>query len=212
MSDMRKLLIVGAGGFGREVYAWASDFPKESRDWEITGFLDDNLQALDHYHYDVPIIGTISDYIPKPDECLVLAVGLPPVKRNIIELLNSRGASWITLIHPTVVIGRNVQIGEGCVVCPHAMVTCDITLGNFVTLNAHSTVGHDAVVGDRTTASVHADITGFVQIGEDVFLGSHASILPGAKVGDRAVIGAGSVVLKRVKPGVTVIGVPAKPL
>ena len=96
--------------------------------------------------------------------------------------------------------------------CPGAIVTADVTLGDFVVLNLRATVGHDATVGAWTTANAHCDITGFVEVGEGVFMGSRASIIPGRKVGARAKLAAGAVVFADVAPGVTVFGNPARVL
>jgi acetyltransferase-like isoleucine patch superfamily enzyme len=76
----------------------------------------------------------------------------------------------------------------------------------------HCSVGHDARIGSYCQLSSYSDVTGHVQLADEVFMGSHASILPSVSVGDRAVVGAGSVVISKVKPGTTVMGVPAKPL
>ncbi len=134
----------------------------------------------------------------------------PAYKLNICRSLKDRGGEFVTLIHPSAIIGPNCSIGEGCILCPGVVLTSDVSLGNFITLNLHATVGHDAKIGDGSTLLSHTDVTGFVELGEGVLLGSHASILPHAKVGDYGIVGAGSVVLRRVKSRTTVIGVPAK--
>ena len=90
------------------------------------------------------------------------------------------------------------------------MLTSDIRVGRFVTVNNCATIGHDAVVGDYTSLSCHADITGFCKVGEGVFFGSHGGMIPSTSVGDWALVGAGSMVIMAVPPGATVVGVPAK--
>lgn len=207
---MKQLLIIGAGGFGREVLNWVLDIQEDKRDWKIRGFLDANPNALNDYDCSYSIIGDPSSYIPQDDDCFVCAIGAPSVKIKICNRIKTLGGKFINLIHPSVIIGNRSKIGIGCVFCPGAVITTDVKINDFVMLNLHATVGHDATVGMGTTLSVHADVAGFATLGEGVFLGSHALILPGAKVGEYSIVGGGSVVLKRVKPYATVMGVPAK--
>ena len=101
-------------------------------------------------------------------------------------------------------------MGTGCVICPGAVLTTDIRLGDFVMVNVCSSIGHDVRVGDWTTLSAHCDVTGGVEVGRGVFLGSHASVIPGKKVGDWAVIGAGSTAFWNVPASATIVGVPAE--
>lgn len=207
---MIRLIIVGAGGFGREVYCWAQDVQNLQCEWRLWGFIDDNPDALNSYRYPLPIIGSIMGFIPPDDSLLVMAIGTPKVKLGIAQDLESRGGKFITLVHPTARLGASSTLGRGCVICPNVTVTSDARIGNFVTANVSATVGHDARIGDGCTISGHADITGHTLLGTGVFVGSHAVIAPGARVGDFATVGAGSVVLKTVRPEDTVFGIPAK--
>lgn len=206
----KRILIVGAGGFGREVYTWISDSQKIYPDWEVAGFLDDKKEALSGYPYEVPIISTVKDYIPRPDEFLVMAIGSPKAKRLVAESLEQKGARFLSFVHHKAILGSHVDLGRGCVLCPYSVLTCDIRIGAFVTINVFSGAGHDVEIGDFSTLSGHVDITGFAKVGKNVFFGSHATVLPGISIGDDAVVGAGSVVIRDVKPGNTVFGNPAK--
>ena len=207
---MTRIIIVGAGGFGREILSWSKDAFKLKKDFEIVGFLDADSQALRGYECNLPVLGDPSEYQPGCDDRFVCALGQPKVKLKVCKDLKVKGGQFLTMVHPSAVVGDRCILGEGCVLCPGAVVTTDVTLGDFVTINAQATVGHDAVVGDGSTLSGHADVTGFAQLGEGVFLGSHACVLPKAKVGSFAIVGAGTVVLCNVKPNSTVFGVPAK--
>jgi sugar O-acyltransferase (sialic acid O-acetyltransferase NeuD family) len=207
---MKRLLIIGAGGFGREVLNYALDIPLQNRDWQVGGFLDANPGALSGYDCTVSILADPMHYQPKDDDCFICAVGNPGRKIQICDSLIKKGGNFITLIHPSTVIGQRCSIGQGCIICPGAIITTDVKIGDFVTVNAQASIGHDAVVGKGCTISGHVDITGFAVVGEGVFLGSHAVVLPKAKVGAFSIVGAGSVVLKKVKAKTTVMGVPAK--
>ena len=207
---MRRILILGAGGFGREVYNWIKDSQESYPNWEIVGFLDDDLSALVGYDYSTNIVSTISEYQPIEGEYLVMAIGSPKTKAKLADILENRGAKFETFIHKTAVVGKNVNLGKGSVLCPSSIITCDSSIGCFVTINCASSAGHDTKIGDYSTLSGHVDITGFAKIGNRVAIGSHACILPGVSVGNDAVVGAGSVVIRTVKEGHTVFGNPAK--
>ena len=207
---MKRLLIVGAGGFGREVLCWARDVETTQSEWRIGGFLDANLAALDGFGVPLEILGDPAKFAPDEMDLCICAIGDPTTKQRVTADLAARGARFATLIHPSVIMGADCRLGTGCIVCPRVVLTTNVTLGKFVVLNFSATVGHDARIGDWCTISCHSDITGKTRLGEAVFAGSHACVLPGLTVGDRAVVGAGTVVTQNVPTGSTMFGVPAK--
>lgn len=207
---MRKLIIAGAGGFGRVVAAWAKQIPKEEREWEIYGFIDDNIHALDNFNTSAKIIGTISDYYPQEDELLVCAIGDSLIRLDICRMLAGRGVLFTNIIHPTVTIGDNSVIGKGVIICPYALVSSNVRVGDFVIINVGAVVGHDAVVEDGCTIHGHCDINGNAYLEEGVFMGCHAIVIPGVRIGKHARVGAGSVVIRNVEEKTAVFGNPAK--
>jgi sugar O-acyltransferase (sialic acid O-acetyltransferase NeuD family) len=209
-SEKKSLIIIGAGGFGREVFLWSMDIPAESRDWTFFGFLDENPCALNNKLDNCQIIGNPRSYVPKEKDVFLISIGDPLKREEISNIIENRGGRFITLVHPSAKIGYNSQVGCGCILCPNVVVTSNVKIGNFVMINVNSTVGHDVIIEDGCTISGHADVTGNCHLGKMVFVGSHASILPGMIIEDYANIGAGSVVLNRVNSGETVMGVPAR--
>ncbi len=208
---MKKLFIIGAGGFGRELYAWAAQHPDHGHAWQLAGFLDDNAQALTAFGAFAPIY-PLATHRVSADEVFLCGLGLPAVKEKLLTPLLQQGAAFINFIHPKATLGARVKLGQGVILCPGAVVSVDVDLGDFVMINLNSTVGHDAKIGAWTTLSAHCDVTGFVEVGPRVFMGSRVSIIPTKKIGEGATLGAGSVIIRDVPPHVTMIGNPARVL
>lgn len=207
---MRDLYIVGAGGFGREVYAWLCDEQKILNEHTFQGFLDDNLEALDGFNHVGKVVGSISGFSHFKDTSFICGIGAVEPKRKVCAPMIENGARFLQMIHPSVIIGENVILGEGVVLCPRVTLTCDIVVGSMAMVNCHSSAGHDARIGAWSTVSAHCDLTGATEIGEGAFLGSGVSIIPRKKVGMNAVVGAGSVVIKNVPDSARVFGNPAR--
>lgn len=207
-----RIIIVGGGGFGRELVAHVGDAHRAGMLAPLGGYIDDAgdvMAAFGHYG-DVAFLGTLDSYQPQPSDLFTLAVGAPRTKQAIVQRLRARGARFATVIHPSAITSPTCLMGEGVIIGTHAGPGVDTVLGDFVTLNSYSGVGHDARIGAYTTLSGHVDVTGGTQIGEGVFIGSNASILPRVKIGDWASVGAGSMVYRSIKAGTTVYAPPAK--
>jgi sugar O-acyltransferase (sialic acid O-acetyltransferase NeuD family) len=205
-----RLVIVGGGGFGRELICWAADCAEAGRSPPLAGIIDDGADPLVGYDYSTPRMAGIEDYRPADGDLLVIAIGDPSTKRQVAEKLRARGARFATLIHPSAIVARSARLGEGVVICPQAMVSADASVGQLVIVNALSSVGHDVRIGDYSTLSAHVDLTGFVSLETGVMVGSGAKVLPKVKVGEGATIGAGATVYRNVPAGATVYTAPAK--
>jgi len=208
---MKKLLIVGAGGFGRELYVWAGQHPACGREWELAGFLDDNADALAAFGSFAPV-RPLAGHHPSADTIYLCGIGMPSLKEKLVSPLLAAGAEFLTFVHPQALVGARVKLGKGVVLCPGAVVSVDIELGDFVMVNLNCTIGHDASLGPWTSLSAQCDITGHVRVADRVFMGSRASVIPGKSVGSRSIVGAGAVVVTDVPADVTVVGIPARVL
>ena len=208
---MKKLIIIGAGGFGRELLLWIKDINAVKPTWEIVGFIDDNTSALDGVECDYGVVGTIKDWQPKEDEEFALAIADPHLKEKISKDMKARGAKFATVIHPTAIITPFSHYGEGLIMFPYSKLSCNSTVGDFVTLLS-SPIGHDTVIGNYTTISGNCNVVRNVVIGDYVFLAAGACIAQDVHIGDDAYLGLGCVVLKDVAPGAKMFGNPARPL
>jgi len=204
-----RIIIVGAGGFGREVLQWARHaWPEHAG--KIVGFLSEDPHALDGHAATLPILGSPADFEPRPGDGLVLAIGIRGVRRQVAEQLAARGARFLTLIHSTAIVADTAVIGVGTVICPYAVVSDAVRLGRFVLVNYHASLGHDASAGDFAVLSPYATLGGGACVANDVFLGLHASVGPAKRVGAGSVVSSNSVALVDVPEGCLVYGVPGR--
>lgn len=210
---MKNLVIIGAGGFAREVY-WhsqmASGFDSE---WTIKGFLDGDVKLTAEEYAklpgDVTMLGDVDSYEILPDDVFTCAVGTPEVRKKLIEKILARGGEFINIISEYAHIFPAAKIGRGVIIGLDNGISDHVELGDFSIMNNVSYLGHDVKVGKYTCIMSHVDVGGGAQIGDEVFIGSHATLLPKAKVGNGAYVGTGSVVLKKVNAGAKVFGNPA---
>lgn len=209
---MEKIAIVGSGGFAREVLTLINDINRQTPKYEIVGFVGlDKTQTIHGY----PVIGN-DDEVNLTNEplSLVIAVGEPHMKARIRAKYNNPLISFPTIIHPTVLIGdsQSVSFGEGCVVCAGCILTTDIQVKDFVTLNLMNTVGHDTVIESYSSFMPSVNISGEVHVHEGVYVGTGAKIINQLEIGEKTIVGAGAVVAKSLPANCTAVGVPAKPI
>ena len=210
------VVIIGAGGFGRETLdvlrAGRAVFAQRDGRRRFLGFLDDGspdaalLARLGAEH-----LGPVDHLEKLPGARYLIGVGEPSIRQLLDERARGFGAEPCSAIHPEASYA-DVEFGLGAVVTAGVRLTNNVRIGRHVHLNLNCTVGHDAVLGDYVTVNPLAAISGNVTLGDRVNVGTGANVIQGVTVGDDAVIGAGAVVLDDVPAGVTVVGVPARPL
>ena len=209
MSSNKQIIIVGAGGLGREVYHWTKA-AYQGLEYEIKGFLAKDDPDLRSFGIDLKVLGDETSYRVQENDRMILAIGDIDIKVRVVATLKELGARFATLVHPTAQVASSAAIGEGVVICPFALVAANATIGDFVTLNFYSSCGHDSRVGSYSVLSPHAALSGSAEIGERVFMGTHSTVVPLRKVGSRSKISANSVAMKDVPAGSFVFGVPGK--
>lgn len=209
---VKHLLIIGAGGYGREVYNRAHFCNGYGTDWDVKGFLDDTQDPLGGYEGYAPIIGKIHEYVPQEGDVFICAIGSVLGKKECVNTLLAKGGKFINLIHKDAVMDRNLKMGIGCIIDRTCRVSCDITIGNFVTLQAECMLGHDATVGDWCHLHPRVFMGGKSVLDEGVHVGYGAFIHPGMRVQAYAKVGAGAYVFNNVRSGKTVMGNPARSL
>lgn len=210
---MENIVIIGAGGFGREVKVLIDAINQTKKAYQFLGFYDDGIEK-DTIINNFPVLGNINDInkIPKKT-AVVLGIGDPTIKHKIVSSIQNESVYFPTLIHPSVIISDGfVSIGNGSVICAGTIITCNITIGSFVTLNLLCTVGHDSIIGDFSSFMPSVNISGDVIIEKKVYVGTGAKIINQLTIGESTIIGAGAVVSKTLPKKCTAVGIPAKPI
>jgi len=206
----QRVIIVGAGGFGREVLQYVREAYGADPRTHVAGFLDDNPATLQGFDLDCPVLGDTRTYRPQPEDRLLIAVGEPKTRAVLADRFREAGATFLRLIHPTAYVSGTASVGDGCILAPFATVGAHARIGEHSVLTFYASVGHDASVGRWCALSPHSVVNGGTRIGDRVFLGSHAVVNPLQSVGDDAKVAAGAVVYRPVPPSTIAAGNPAK--
>ncbi len=207
---MQNIVIIGTGGFAREVAWLIEDINKESKRWNLLGFVDETLEVgtkINGYE----VIGD-TKWLIKQEVFVVIAIGNSLIRKNIInELVNSNN-KYATLIHPSVIMSDSNEIGEGTIICAGTIITVNVKIGKHVIINLHSTIGHEAIIENFVTILPGVNISGNVKIEQCANIGTGTAIIQGIKIGSNTIVGAGAVVVKDIPSDCTAVGSPAKPI
>lgn len=206
---MKNLIILGAGGMGREVYWLARRCKGYGTEYMIKGFLDFNDPNWDTTVYP-PILGVETSYQIDTDDVFICSVGDVKLKKKICETIIKKRGAFINLIDPNSYIGPTAKIGNGCLVFHDAHIGSEAEVGDFVMLQSFAALGHDVKVGDFSRIDPKVSCVGGAFIGNSVTLHTMCVINQKVIIEDYAVIGAMSFVIRKVKQGKTVFGIPAK--
>ena len=205
---MRKLIIIGAGGFGREILDTLKYINNIEESYEIIGFVD-NIIPIGTIVNGLVVLGNDEALEICSNTSLVLAIGDPHVRKKYYERYKNK-FNFPIIIHPTAIVSEFATIGEGSILQAFCIVAANSVIGNAVAINARSGIGHDAKVGDFTCIQSFCDITGNNNIGDLCFLGTGVKIIPKLYIANESYLCAGSVIFKDVLTKSKVLGNPGK--
>lgn len=207
----KRYCIYGTGGFGREVLACLTDIyaTTDYKVEEIAVFM-----VADKYYTEPKLMGLPvikeSDFSPELYE-VVVAIGDPQTRRRVVEGL-PKETKYTSIIHPSAVISKWVEVGEGSIITAGTILTCNIKIGRHAHLNLHTTIGHDCVIGNYFTTAPAANISGNCIFEECVYFGTNSSARQGIRISSNVTIGMGGVVVKNIEEEGVYIGNPLRKL
>jgi sugar O-acyltransferase (sialic acid O-acetyltransferase NeuD family) len=210
------LVVVGAGGFGRETLdaVQSANAVPGGRSWRVLGVLDDapspaNLARL--ADRTVPYLGRVADWLERqPDAHYLLAVGSPAARSLLAGRFEAARLTPAMVVHPRATLGSLVRVGPGAVICAGVQVSTNVRIGAYVHLNPGAVIGHDTVLDDFVSVNPGAVVSGECRIAAKALIGANATVLQRLTVGAASTVGAAACVTRPVEPGVVVVGVPAR--
>ena len=207
---IKDIAIYGAGGFGREVAWLIEEMNREEESYRIIGFLDDDDAWRGRKVNGHPVLGGWETLRSHPQIAVALAIGNPATRKTVATRLQGLPLDFPNLIHPSVLIGPEVILGNGNILCAGVIATVNIRIGDFCHLNLKTSVGHDCVLEDFATTACSVDLAGNSHACEGVYFGNHATVLQGITIGAWSVVGAGAVAHRDIPPESVAVGVPAR--
>ena len=207
---MKNIVIVGAGGVGRETSLIIQQINELKSTWNLIGFIDDDVNSWGNVINGYPVIGGM-DSLEKLslDTYVVVAIANYEVKRKIVNRINNK-FKFATIIHPRVWLHDYMTLGEGTIIYEGAILTTNIKVGNHVIISPKCGIGHDSIIKDYVSLLWNVNISGNDIIEEGVMMGSASTVIQGKRIGKGSTVGAGAVVIDNIDSYSTVVGVPAK--
>jgi len=207
---MKDLVIIGAGGFGRETLALVEEINEANPTWNFLGFIDDNPDATTA---EGSIILGGMDYLknmnPKP--YAVIPIANTATRKKLVEECEVLGIPFATLIHPEVKIkGKLCTIGEGSIICDDVILPINSHVGKHCIMNFGCCLGHDTVIDDFVSLMPFTAISGEVYVGKGCYFGVRSTVINQVKIVDNCTFGASATVVKDITVPGTYVGVPAK--
>ena len=209
---MKRVVIIGAGGHGREVADILRDQARADSELEPVGFADENRDLHGRQFDGLPVLGDWSWFegTDRTDLAVICAVGSPHICRRLVERAHRIGLSFVSAISPLACISSFARLGEGVTVFPNVIVNTGAFIDSYSILNVGVVVSHDSIVGPYSIINPGVRLAGNVTIGAGCYIGMGANVIQGRTVGGSSVVGAGAVVTRDLPTGVTAVGVPAK--
>jgi sugar O-acyltransferase (sialic acid O-acetyltransferase NeuD family) len=209
---MKKVVIIGAGGFAREVLDICDACNQDKTTYEVMGFIVDKQFGLaGTLVNDKPILGDYTWLEKHAGQILVTcAAGAPQLRYRLIKRAQKLGCEFFNLIHPSAILTRWITLGVGVVITAGCILTNQIQIGNHVILNLDCTIGHDVVIEDFVTLSPGVHISGKVKLSKGCYIGTGANVIEKIHIEEWSIVGAGSTIIRNVPANTIVVGVPGK--
>jgi len=210
------IIVIGAGGFGRETLDVIEAINAVTRDsvWDVIGVVDDapaEIQVERLRDRQIRLLGGAdANRELLAGTHYVVGIGSPGVRARIAEKVEAWGARPATLMHPAAVVGTRVAIAPGSVVCGGVQISTNVRLGSHAHVNPGAILGHDSILDDFVSVNPGAIVSGEVTVARQTLVGAGACILQGLSIGAGATIGAGACVTRNVPDGVIAKGIPAR--
>lgn len=205
---MKDLIIIGGGGFAKEVIWLANDCNRKVR-----GVLDDDVQTHNTQVQGATVLGDIASWVNYKNCEFIVAIGSPRTRQKVLESMLTFGEpDFATLIHPSVRLSNTVSIGEGSIICAGSVLTADINLGKHNILNLNVTVGHECEFADYVTVAPMVAVSGNVKLEYLVEVGTGAVIRQGLELAEGSMLGMGGILTKNIPERTIFAGNPAKKL
>lgn len=208
---MKKIAIIGAGGFGREVACLINAINEESKKWDFIGFFDD-VKDIGYENEYGKVLGRIKDLNSYPESlAVVIAIAKPSAIEVIVKSIISPNIYFPNLIAPDIIFfdKNNMSLGQGNIIGFGCSISCNVCIGNFNIFNCFISIGHDTKIGDYNAVMPSTKISGDITIGDRNFFGASSVILEKLTIGNDTTIGAISLIFRNTKDKNTYIGNPA---
>jgi len=206
---MRDIVIIGTGGFAREVTWLIERNNSENNEWNILGYIDSNYEDK---RLNYPILGD-DDWLLQCKRSIstVICVGNSQLRRKISQKFkNATNVSFPSIISRDAIVGSNNLIKTGCIICAGSIVTVNAVIDDFSIINLDCTIGHEAHLNKYATLYPSVNVSGNVNIGEASEIGTGSAIIQGINIGEETIVGANATVIRDIPGRCTAVGSPAK--
>lgn len=207
---MKKIVIIGSGGFAKEVAFLIDEVNKVERIWDILGYIDNDTGKVNGKYS----IFQNDEWLAKTNERInvVIGIGSPILIEKLSnKFIKNKNLYFPNIIHPNVIADwKRIKLGIGNIICASNTFTTDIKIGNFNIFNLDCSLGHDSCIGDYNIINPSVNISGGVQIGNNNLIGTSATILQSLKIDKDVIVGASTLVNKNIHEKGVYVGIPAK--
>ena len=208
---MQDIVIIGAGGVGKEVALLIEQINNKKLTYNLIGFIDDNSSLHGTQINGYKVLGGIEHLKTMHSPIYaVCAIANYKVKKNIINSLTSSSVHFANIIHPDVYISNTNSVGEGVIIYSGVIMTTNIKIGDHVIISPKCGIGHEALIENYVSLLWNVNVSGNVTIREGSLIGSGVTIIQNKIIGKASILGAGAVVIKDIPDNCTAVGMPAK--